>query len=267
MSSKSPKLAFNRVLVIGGVLASVVTIFAPVLQYGTWISENAAWALWLAVGLLVLLVVYLSARLEAVKGEVAAAATRAQEVADAHRAAIDKVTTDAEVAIGRQRSETAVAVKAAQAANAELQAHRDAERTAAKVPLSEQDRELAQRIYAYASDEATLTELVSFFALQIPRRLVTQIEDLSKLPLKRRAHDSELGEQLNTLAEAASEWLHLFVDIADSDEQGEFYSTKLRYWVSQAEYKRRMALSEKLGELGDDLHAKMLAYQRYYASL
>ncbi|GGD76678.1 hypothetical protein [Microbacterium murale] len=262
MPDESKKYIFTPVILIVGVLSSLVTIVVAVVQSGERINENAVWALWASIVLLIIGVMILGARLAGAK----AAAEGATAEATAARSDGEQTKADAVAAIGRERTEATRARKAAEDASAALEDLRNSAQVAAKTALGEQDRSLAQTLYAYASDPATLTELAEFFAYQIPRRLVRQIEELSRLPLTRAAHDAELEEQFNGLVEAAAAWLRLFAEVASADGD-DMYSTRLTEWVSQPGYKQHMALSDKLGALGDDLRDKLMGYQKYYASL
>ncbi|MBN8423099.1 hypothetical protein JF531_01015 [Microbacterium esteraromaticum] len=262
MPADSKRYIFSPVILVVGVLSSVVTIVLAVIQSGYWINENAVWALWTSIVLLIIGMMFLGARLAGAK----AAAERATAEAAAAHSDAAQTRADAEATIGRERAEAARARKAAEDASAALEDLRNSGEPPTKTALGEQDRSLAQTLYAYASDSATLTELAEFFAYQIPRRLVRQIEELSRLPLTRAAHDAELEGQFNGLVEAAAAWLRLFAEVASTDGD-DMYSTRLAQWVSQPAYKQHMALSDKLGALGDDLHDKLMGYQRYYASL
>ena|GEM_PF-3764137 len=106
--------------------------------------------------------------------------------------------------------------------------------------------------------------LGSFFPYQIPQEPVRLITELSKLPMTRTAHEPELEQHLRTLAEAAQLWLFKFLQVSSTD--GEYYSTRLTHHVPEDIYNQHSAMTDELDDTGLDLHSKLLAYQKYYAS-
>ncbi len=230
-------------MVIAGGLATALALILPVIQIGGWISEEAVWILWATIAALVVVIVLLAARLAAVNENVAAA--------------LDEV-----VAAGKRAEDLAHEV-------AETRAALDAFRSTAPLDqapnLGPLDQALANQLYVYASNPKLLTTLGSFFPYQIPVEPVRLIDELAALPMTRTAHDGELNRHLNALAEAAEDWRGRFYRVASAD--GDFYSTRLRHHVSEQAYQQNATMTEELGDAGFDLHEKLLAYQKYYASL
>lgn len=131
--------------------------------------------------------------------------------------------------------------------------------------LSELDRDLAEQLWRYSSDQETLRTLAEFFPYEIPRGAVQSLEELAHLPKTRIAHNAKLAEHLSSLSDSASEWLLELMPLITVE--GDHYTTRLEHWVSEEAYESHDARTTALGNTGFDLHEKLLEYQRYYASL
>lgn len=230
-------------MVIAGGLATALALILPVIQIGGWISEEAVWILWGTIAALVVAIVLLAARLAAVTENVTSA--------------LDEV-----VAEGQKAKDLA---QEAEEARAALEAFRSAARPDPAPGLGTLDQALADQLYAYASDPKLLTTLGSFFPYQIPMEPVRLIDELSELPMTRTAHDGDLNRHFSALARAAELWRGKFYRVASTD--GDFYSTRLRHLVPEEAYRQHSTMTDELGDAGFDLHEKLLAYQKYYASL
>lgn len=236
MPSRNKKFIFQRLaVVVPTAVATVVTILLGVLQIFGWITENAPWTLWVFIVVLIIFMFLLAARFEAVTEE-------AKGVAEAKSAEAAKL-----------EAQLAKAVTRASEAEAKL------------TRLSERDQQLADQLWEYASDLETLTTLGEFFPYQIPKGTVRAMEALARLPMTRRAHDTVLKRQLDTLSTTAGQWVLELTQLVAPD--GDFYSTRLEDHASGEVRKRHKESTDALGDLGLDLHEKFLAYQGYYASL
>lgn len=230
-------------MVIAGGLATALALILPVIQIGGWISEEADWILWATIVALVVAILLLVARLAAVKENLASA--------------LDEVVTE-----GQKANDAEQEVHAARSALEDL---RSAAQQDQAPSLGKLDQALADQLYVYASDPKLLTTLGSFFPYQIPKEPVRLIDELSELPMTRTAHDTELNRHFSALAGAAEFWREKFYRVASTD--GDFYSTKLRDRVPEKAYEQHSTMTDELGDAGFDLHEKLLAYQKYYASL
>lgn len=220
----------------------MVTIILGVLQVVGWINQSMPWALWAFIAVLILFMFLLAARLEAVTAE-------AKTMVDAKAAETVKLearAVEAEAKVGEAEA-------------------RASEAEAKSTSLGELDRELADQLWKYASDRETLEVLSDLEPYQIPRRTVRQIDDLTRLPAIRTPHDDVLAEHLDALVVAASQWLSELTPLVSPE--GDRYTTRLDHFVSEENYKRHIAKVETLCDTAADLHASLLGYQRYYASL
>lgn len=243
MTSTHRKFVFRPLVIVAGALATGLTITLGILQIGSWINENAVWSLWATIVLLVVTIVLLIARLAAVT-----------EVANV---AAEAATTEAE--------RVEAATHAAEQARDALRDLESAVLGAPPTALSEIDRSLAEQLFRYASDPELLSTLGSFFPYQIPQGPVRLIDELSELPATRTVHDAQLEQHLSILSETAQQWRTKFLQVASTD--GDHYSTRLSHVVSQDAYTQHAAMTDELGDAGFELHSKLLAYQKYYASL
>lgn len=235
------RFIFRPIAVIGAVVSAGLTILLGMLQIGSWVNENAVWILWGTVTILIAAMLLLAARLSAVK-EQADAAERAVGAAElkTERASIDAAALSAKL----QEIEAGVQEP---------------------VVLGKLDQMLAEQLFGYASDNEMLTMLGDFFPYEIPHGPVRLIEELSALPTTRAAHDAKLAGHFKTLTHGAHLWLSKFLPLVST--RGDYFTTKLDREVSQEMYKQHSANTDELAEAGFDLHAKMLEYQRYFASL
>lgn len=227
-------------MVISGSLATVVTLALPAFQAGGWVSEHAVWTLWVGIAALLIVIIFLVARLTAVKEDLVSA-------------------KEETVAAGEE------AKKAALEAQADLEALRASVRQGQTPGLGSLDQGLADQLLEYSSDPNLLRTLGSFFPYRIPMEPVRRLEELAELPMTRSAHDEALSRHFSGLAESATQWLEKFTFV--SSIEGDYYSTKLRETVPQEVYQRHAAMTDELGRAGFELHGKFLAYQKYYASL
>lgn len=230
-------------MVIAGLLATAVTLILPALQAGGWVSEHAVWILWVGIAALLIVMIFLVARLAAVKEDLTSA-------------------IEATFAAGQQTKEVA---QEAQQARADLEDLRTAARQAPTPGLGKLDQGLADQLLEYSSDTSLLTTLGSFFPYQIPMEPVRLLEELAELPTTRTAYNEALNRHLEELAESARLWLEKLAPVSTID--GGYYSTKLHEVVSQNAYQQHAAMTDELGRTGFELHSKLLAYQKYYASL
>lgn len=69
MAQDSKKLIFRPLSVVFVGLATVITITIGALQIGHWITQNAAWALWVVIVALLITILLLLARMAAFKAE------------------------------------------------------------------------------------------------------------------------------------------------------------------------------------------------------
>ncbi|KUF08557.1 hypothetical protein [Leucobacter sp. G161] len=274
------KYAFGPLFIVLGAIATLATILVAVLPVVTWVNSNAIWLPWLVVAALVAAVMLLIARVTAAKEEIVIAdetivtevekARQTTEGLNKARADADAAKSDAEKAKAMARAAVEqtetdrVAAAAAEADAAETRAALESLRSASAA-LSEPDRDLARHLFEYASDGELLTMLGSFFPYQIPQGPVRLIDELSELPVIRAARNAELERHFGQLAEAARTWRLKFMRVASTD--GDHFNTKLDRHVTDAAYKQHTAMTNELGDAGFDLHEKLLAYQRYYASL
>ena len=242
MTRGNRKFVFKALTVVTGALATIITLLFPVLEAGKWIQREAAWALWVIVALLVVSVVLLSARVSALKEQILAEEHARGEAQGMAQRAVQDATRAYE-----------------RAAAAESEA------VGRSTGLSEQDRDLAARLYRFASDEYILRELATLFAYAIPVDLVQSMEELADIPLTRAAHDPALAQEVEHLTQAARQWILKLVPLVSV--RGDKYTTRLDRWVSDDLYQQREADVEQLMEAGDDLHTRLLAYQQYYSSL
>lgn len=243
MAPTTKKFIFGPQLVVLTLLATVLTILLPILQVVSWINENAVWSLWVSIVVLVVTVMLLVGRLAAVN--------------DAAR------TAEAETRSAERRVEAAEAQsKKASAALKEMQSTALSD---APAGLSEFDRALADQLLTYASDPDLLTMLGDFFEYQIPHEPVRLIDELSRLPLTRRASDPALAQQLGTLAESAEDWRQRLALVARTD--GDYFTTKLDRYIPDVAHREHRENARALVRAGEELHAKLLAYQVYFSSL
>lgn len=261
MSSRSKVFVFRPVAVVLTIVATGVTIALPMLQVGSWITENVVWVLWVVIAVLVVAMLLLVAHLEAVKMRT----TTAQAAHEVERLQAAQAVQVAEEATGVERAKAEQAMKVADEAKAALEASASSIRPA--VALSKLDQDLAEKLLVYASNPKTLNTLGSFFPYEIPQETARAMEELADLPMTRTAHDSTLAQFLVTLADGAREWLSKLLPLITTTAYGENYTTKLDHDVSEEAYKWHDARTGELGDVGFDLHAKLLAYQKYYASL
>lgn len=212
MSSSRGWFVFRPVAVTLTVVATGLTIALPMLQFGAWISENAVWALWVVIAVLVVAMLFVVAHLAAVKERM----------------------TDAKAATGVERQAAEQAVKDAGKARAALEVSK-----LAALPtdgFSKPDQALAEHLFEYSSNPKTLKTLSSFFPYAIPRETAGLLDELAELPMTRTAHDAELAQHLDTLAEAAGLWRSKLLPLTSWD--GDNYTTKLDHHVSEEAYKR-----------------------------
>jgi hypothetical protein len=252
MPPSSKKYAFGPLFIVLGAIATLVTILVAVLPVVTWVNGNAIWLPWAVIAALVVAVMLLIARVTAAKE----AAETAEEAIATEVEKTKKATEDAKKAKADAKDAEADAGEA-RAALEDLRS--------ATPALGELDRDLARQLFEYASDGELLTMLGSFFPYEIPQGPVRLIDELSALPMTRVAQDAELERHFGELAEAARTWRLKLLRVASTD--GDHFSTKLDHHVSEAAYRQHSAMTDELGDAGFDLHEKLLAYQRYYASL
>ncbi|QEA29760.1 hypothetical protein FGL91_15085 [Microbacterium sp. CBA3102] len=250
MPARAKFFVFKPVAALGTFVAAVLTILLPSLQGVAWVNEHAVWTIWVALLMLTTAVVLLHARL----------------------AAVQKVLTDARADAAREkiRAEDAEARAAEARMRADLEARKAAEAVEASTAamearMGESDRALADKLNEYASDATVLNELADFFPYKIPRELVNVVRELSELPRTRAPHNPALKEQLSVLSDAAEAWFGQFLRVAWTED--EHYSTKLDPIASMAARKEHEVQTDKLVQLGFDLHSKLLGYQQYHASL
>lgn len=280
MPPATRKYAFGPLFIVLGSIATLVTILVAVLPVVSWVNGNAIWLPWAVIAALVVAVMLLIARVTAAK-EAAETAEKSIAVeveetrkaienaktarADAEAAGADAEEARATAKAAAEQAEIAkVAAVAAEADAAEARAALE-DLQSAPLALSELDRDLARQLFEFASDGELLTMLGSFFPYEIPRRPVRLIDELAKLPMTRVARDPDLERHFGELVQAAEAWRSKFLRVASTD--GDHFSTKLDCHVSQAAYKQHSAMTDELGDAGFDLHEKLLAYQKYYASL
>lgn len=247
-------LIFQPAVLVLSAVAMVLTIVLGLLQVGSWIiDEDAVWILWVAIAVLVVALLLLLARHAAVKENAKAK----------HEAEIAQLVKAAEDADAAQEVKITQLVKAAEEANIGREiAEAAVQQTGG---LSDLDQDLAKQLWEHASAPETLTVLGSFFPYAIPREAVRSMEALSNLPMTRTPHDAELAQHLNTLSEAARLWVSKLLPLVSTD--GDNFSTKLDSHVSADAYKKHDDKTKELGDVGFELHEKLLEYQRYYASL
>lgn len=241
MAVENKRFIFRPLAVIFAIVSTGVTILLGALQIGSWVNRNAVWILWGTIAVLIVSLLLLAARLAALK-EQAKVAERAafEERLKAERATNDVVDVTAQL----------------QAVEAGMQATGG---------LSKLDQLLAEQLFGDVSNKETLTMLANFFPYEILHGPVELIEKLSALPMTRVAHDDELARHFKALTDAAHLWLLKFTPVVWRD--GDNFSTRLVDHVSEEAYEKHRARTNELAEAGFDLHDKMLAYQRYYASL
>lgn len=228
-------LVFRTIPVIATASATVLTILGALFPLGAWINEHAVWILWGVIVVLIVLALFLAARLAAVADQRNRARARLVASGEA-KATAHQATWDGEVvAPGSSR-------------------------------LSVPDQALADELYRYASDQNTLRTLGEFFAYQIPRDVVNRLEALSELHLTRAARDSELDGYLASLTGSAAAWLQNLRPLL-STQDGKHYTTRLGHYVSEQQYQAHQASADELETVGFALHDKFLMFQRFYASL
>lgn len=263
-----------------GSTATLVTLLVAVLPVVSWVNGNAIWLPWAAIAALVFAGMLLIARVTAATEAAETAEKSIAVEVEKTRMAIDNTKTAravAEAAGADAEEARATAKTAAEQAEAAKVAAGAAETDAAEaraaledlqsapLQLSKQDRDFARLLFEYASDGELLKMLGSFFPYKIPQRPVGLIDALSELPMTRVARDPDLERHFGELVRAAEVWRSKFLPVASTD--GEYFSTKLDRPVSQAAYQQHSVLTTELGDAGFDLHKKLLAYQKYYASL
>lgn len=248
---------FKPVAVVATIVATALTILLPLLQGVAWVNENAVWAVWVAMLVLIVAAVLLHARLTAVQNML----TDARADVATERAAAEKARrmTDGE----KLRADNAEA----RAVDAEkrVEALDASARLASDARLGGADRALADKLSDYASNSNVLNELAEFFSYMISRELVDAVREISELPRTRAAHNAALNNQLALLSESAEAWFRQFLQVAWTEN--DHYSTKLDPIASKSARKKHDEQTELLVELGFDLHSKLLGYQQYYASL
>ncbi len=161
---------FRPLVVVAGGIATLVTILLPLLQVTSWINDYGVWILWSVIALLLVVCVLLTARLAAMKMQLACEQMDGPQPTPA-------VPLDPEMQ-GRAATQT------------ELPA------TGESIPrpsLGALDRTLADNLYQIASNPDLLSMLAEFFSYQILHGPVRLIEELSKLPVTRSAYDQELA--------------------------------------------------------------------------
>ncbi len=241
MPQSAKRFVFRLPWIVSGAVATVLSLLLGALEVGGWINETAPWVLWLLVVALIVISVFLIARMDAL-GQ--ARRGIAEELVDARATAAEaeakRVTANARVL--------------------ELEALLQRPK-----PLSDVDRNLARQLYEYSSEPETLDMLSEFFSYRIPRAPVSSMEALARLPLSRSAYNEQLGEHLTALADVSTQWLTKFRRIASTD--GEHYTTRLDHYVTQKAYEQHAAMTDDLESASFELHQVMLEYQRYYASL
>lgn len=234
---------FRPIVVIAGGIATLVTILLPLLQVASWINGDGVWILWSVIALLLVVCVLLTARLTAMKMQLVGE----QKTDEPQPTPTVPLEPQAQ---GRAATQTELPTKG---------------ESLPRPSLGALDQTLADHLYQFASNPDLLSMLAEFFSYQIPHGPVRLIEELSKLPVTRSAHDQELARHLRTLSETASAWLLSFLPLIST--RGDYYTTRLDHHVSEAAYKEHMAATDKLATIGFKLHEKLLAYQSYYASL
>lgn len=274
------KYAFGPLFIVLGAIATLVTILVAVLPVVTWVNSNAIWLPWVVVAALVVAVMLLIARVTAEKEameiadetiatkveetrKAAEVAKKARADAEAAKSDVEKAKATARTAV--EQAESAWAAAGAAEADAEEARATLEDLRSAPTVLGELDRDLAGQLFEYASNGELLTMLGSFFPYEIPRGPARLIDELSELPMTRVAQDAELERHFGELAEAALTWRSKLLRVASTD--GDHFSTKLDHHVSEAAYKQHSTMTDELGDAGFDLHEKLLAYQKYYASL
>lgn len=269
MSTDSRRFIFRPLAVVGTVISAGLTILLGVLQVGGWVNENAVSVLWVSIAALIICILLLTAHLAAVKekagalAEAAASESAKAETATSEAAAAREAASTAERTAVGEREKALRAVEEVRALSEKLKA------AEALVPtstaLSKLDGKLADQLFEFASNEETLTMLGRFFPYEIPRGAVGRIEELSKLPMTRVAHNDELSKHFLALTEGAQAWLENFLPLVST--RGDHFTTRLDHDVSQEAYKQHSAKTDELGNVGFRLHETMLAYQRYYAAV
>ncbi|GEK85173.1 hypothetical protein [Microbacterium aerolatum] len=269
MSTDNRRFIFRPLAVFGTVVSAALTILLGFLQVGSWVNENAVWVLWVSIAALIICILLLTAHLAAVKEQAGAAARAAASESAKAVTATNEAAAAREAASIAERTavderETALrAVEETSALREKLKATEALAQTS--TALGKLDGKLADQLFEYASNEETLTMLGMFFPYEIPRGAVGRIEELSKLPMTRVAHNDELSAHFRALTEGAQAWLDKFLPLVST--RGDHFTTRLDHDVSQEAYKQHSAKTDELGDAGFRLHERMLAYQRYYASV
>lgn len=231
MDSPDKRLVFRTLPVIATAVATVLTIVVSVIQLGAWVNAYAVWILWAVIVLLSVGLLLLSARSAAIVGQ--------RDNARAELAAVK----------GAAMTETAP----------------EEGSTPSAASLSTPDRALADELYAFASDSSILRTLGEFFPYQIPRGAVSRLETLAQMPITRSAHNPALADHFASLTDTAQTWLTKLAPLVSME--GDDYTTRLQYQTSEEQYQKHSNRTDELSDVGLDLHERLLAFQRYYASL